>query len=99
MKQRITYEPFEMVIYIRFAWKLVQSRRFKSQGIRVNVTLGGIRCSKGTPIIKSPTPPFLSKEEQRKKKKIKSLDTEQIYGHGSQRGSMPRVTVLAGCRQ
>jgi hypothetical protein len=37
------------------------------------VTSGGIRCSKGTPIIKkSPTPPFLSKEEQRKKKKKKT---------------------------
>jgi hypothetical protein len=58
------------------------------------------KCSKGTPIIKkSPTPPFLSKEEQRKKeKKNKSLDIEQIYGHGSQRGLMPEVTVLAGCR-
>jgi hypothetical protein len=39
-----------------------------------NVTLGGIRCSKGTPLIKNPTPPFLSKEEQRKEKK--SPDTE-----------------------
>jgi hypothetical protein len=29
----------------------------------------------------------------------KSLHIEQIYGHGSQRGSMPGVTVLAGCRQ
>jgi hypothetical protein len=65
-----------------------------------NVTSGGIRCSKGTSIIKKPNlPPFLSKEEQLKKKNNKSLDTEQIYGHGSQRGSMPRVTVLAGCRQ
>jgi hypothetical protein len=43
--------------------------------------------------------PFLSKEEQRKKEKNKSLDIEQIYGRGSQRGSMPGVTVLAGCRQ
>jgi hypothetical protein len=32
-------------------------------------------------------PSLLSKEEQRKKEKNKSL------------GSMPRVTVLAGCRQ
>jgi hypothetical protein len=40
------------------------------------VTSGGIRCSKETPIIKSPTPPFLSKEEQQKKEKNKSLDTE-----------------------
>jgi hypothetical protein len=63
-----------------------------------NVTSGGIRCSKGTPIIKeSPTP--LSKKEQRMKKEKKSLDIEQIYGQGSQRGSMPGVTVLPGCRQ
>jgi hypothetical protein len=34
-----------------------------------------------------------------KKEKTKSLDIEQICGHGSQRGSMPGVTVLAGCRQ
>jgi hypothetical protein len=42
-------------------------------------------------------PPFLSKEKQRKKEKNKSLDIEQlrVYGHGSQRGSMPGVTVLA----
>jgi hypothetical protein len=59
------------------------------------------RCSKGTPIIKKVQPLlFLSKEEQRKKeKKNKCLDIEEIYGHGSQRGSMPGVTVLAGCRQ
>jgi hypothetical protein len=48
---------------------------------------------------KKPNPSLLSKEEQRKKEKNKSFDTEQIYGHGSQRGLMPRVTVLAGCRQ
>jgi hypothetical protein len=46
-----------------------------------------------------PNPSLLSKEEQRKKKKKQNLDTEQIYGHGSQRGSIPRVTVLADCRQ
>jgi hypothetical protein len=63
------------------------------------VTSGGIRCSKGTPITKKHNPSLLSKEEQQKKKKNKSLDTKQIYGHGSQRGSMPRVTVLAGCQQ
>jgi hypothetical protein len=69
--------------------------------LTLDVTSGGIRSSKGTSIIKmSPTPPFLSKEEQRKKeKKNKSLDAEQIYGHGSQRGLMPGVTVLAGCHQ
>jgi hypothetical protein len=33
------------------------------------VTSGGIRCSKGTAIIKKPSPSLLSKEEQRKKKK------------------------------
>jgi hypothetical protein len=41
--------------------------------------------------------PFIKKGTTKEEKK--SLDTEQIYGHGSQRGSMPRVTVLAGCRQ
>jgi hypothetical protein len=51
------------------------------------VTSGGIRCSKGTPIIKKPNPSLLSKEEQqKKKKKNKRLDTEQIYGHGSPAG-------------
>jgi hypothetical protein len=34
-----------------------------------------------------------AKEEGITKEKKTSLDTEQIYG------SMPRVTVLAGCRQ
>jgi hypothetical protein len=33
------------------------------------VASGGIRCSKGTLIIKKPNPSLLSKEEQRKKKK------------------------------
>jgi hypothetical protein len=65
------------------------------------VTSGGIRCSKGTPIIKKPNPSLFikggtTKEEE---EKSKSLDTEPIYGHGSQRGSMPRVTVLSGYRQ
>jgi hypothetical protein len=68
------------------------------------VTSGGIRCSKGTPIIKKPNPSLFikggtTKEEQKKRKKNKMHDTEQIYGHGSQWGSIPRVTVLAGCRQ
>jgi hypothetical protein len=45
-----------------------------------NVTSGGIRCSKGTPIIKkSPTPPFLSKEEQRKKEKKTKVLTLNKY--------------------
>jgi hypothetical protein len=63
------------------------------------VTSDGIRCSKGTPVIKKPNPSLFNKGETSKEKKNKSLDTEQIYGHGSQRGSMPRVTVLAGCWQ
>jgi hypothetical protein len=66
-----------------------------------NVTSGGIRCSKGTPIIRKPNPSLFIKggTTKEEKKKNKSLDTEQIYGHGSQRGSMPGVTMLAGCRQ
>jgi hypothetical protein len=53
----------------------------------------------GTPTTKKAQPlPFI-KGGTMKKEKNKSLDTEQIYGHGSQRGSMPRVTVLAGCQQ
>jgi hypothetical protein len=43
--------------------------------------------------------PFIKGGTTKEEKENKSLDTEQIYGHGSQRGSMPRVTVLAGCRQ
>jgi hypothetical protein len=62
------------------------------------VTSGGIRCSKGTPIIKKvqPLPFYQRKNNERRKgrttkkeKKNKSLDIEQIYGHGSQRGLMP----------
>jgi hypothetical protein len=64
-----------------------------------NVTSGGIGVVREHQLQKKPNPSLLSKEEQRKKKKNKSLDTEQIYGHWSQRGSMPRVTVLAGCQQ
>jgi hypothetical protein len=41
---------------------------------------------------------FINKEDQRKEKN-KGLDIEQIYGHGSQRGPMPGVSVPAGCRQ
>jgi hypothetical protein len=63
------------------------------------VTRGGIRCSKGTPIIKKPNPSLFIKGGKIKEEKNKCLDSEQIYGHGSQRGSMPRVTVLAGCQQ
>jgi hypothetical protein len=46
---------------------------------------------------KKPNPSLFIKGGTTKEKKTnKSLDTEQIYSHGSQRGSMPRVTVLAG---
>jgi hypothetical protein len=46
------------------------------------VNSGGIRCSKGTPIInKSPTLPFLSKDEQRKKgKKVLTLNKYMAMG-------------------
>jgi hypothetical protein len=48
-----------------------------------NVTSGGIRCNKGTPIIKkSPTPPFLSNEEQRKKGKTKVLTLNKYMAMG-----------------
>jgi hypothetical protein len=65
------------------------------------VTSGGKRCSKGTPIRKKKSnPSLLIKGETTKEgEKNKSLDIEQIYDHASQRGSMPGVTVLAGCRQ
>jgi hypothetical protein len=43
-------------------------------------------------------PSFINKKDQRKKK-TKDVDIEQIYGHGSQRGPMPGVSVPAGCRQ
>jgi hypothetical protein len=35
----------------------------------------------------------------KKKTKNKGIDIKQIYGHGSQRGRMPGVSVPAGCRQ
>jgi hypothetical protein len=54
---------------------------------------------KGTPIIKKSNPSLFIKGGIKKKEKNKSLDIEQIYGHGSQGGLMPGVTVLAGCRQ
>jgi hypothetical protein len=40
----------------------------------------------------------MNKEDQRKEKS-KGLDMGQIYGHGSQRGQMPGVSVPASCRQ
>jgi hypothetical protein len=42
---------------------------------------------------------FIKEGTAKEGKRNKSLDIEQIYGHGSQRGSMPGVTVLAGCWQ
>jgi hypothetical protein len=48
-----------------------------------NVTSGGIRCSKGTPIIKKPNPSLLSKEEQRKiRKKTKVLALNKYMAMG-----------------
>jgi hypothetical protein len=65
-----------------------------------NVTSGGITCSKGTPIIKKSNPfLFIKGGTTKEGKKNKSLDIEHIYCHGSQRGSMSGVTVLASCRQ
>jgi hypothetical protein len=58
-----------------------------------------VGCSKGTPNIKKSNPSLFIKGGTTKEEKTKSLDTEQIYGHGSQWGSMPGVTVLAGCQQ
>jgi hypothetical protein len=49
--------------------------------------------------IKKTNPSFINKEDQRKEKKNSGLDIEQIYGHGSQRGPMPGMSVPAGCRQ
>jgi hypothetical protein len=34
-----------------------------------------------------------------KTKQSKGLDIEQIYGHGSQGGPVPGLSVPAGCRQ
>jgi hypothetical protein len=54
-------------------------------------------------------PSFINKEDQRKEKKTKVLTLnkymamgpyiKQIYGHGSQAGPMPGVSVPAACRQ
>jgi hypothetical protein len=64
-----------------------------------NVTSGGIGVVREHQLQKKTNPlPFI-KGGTMKEEKNESLDTEQIYGHGSQRGSMPRATVLAGCRQ
>jgi hypothetical protein len=59
------------------------------------------RCSKGTPIKKKSNPSLFIKGGTTKEGiKNKSLDIEQIYGHGSQRGSMPGVTcwLVAGSK-
>jgi hypothetical protein len=91
-------KPYDKVSSFRGANTLLQGQHINGQTYPYfNVTSGGIRCSKGTPIIKKPNPSLFVKGGTTKGKK--SLDTEQIYGHGSQWGSMPRVTVLAGCRQ
>jgi hypothetical protein len=77
--------------YLEYNWRYSAVPYF-------NVTSGGIRCSKGTPIIKKSNPSLFIKGVTAKEEKSKSLDIEQIYGHGSQRGSMPGVAMLAGCR-
>jgi hypothetical protein len=41
---------------------------------------------------------FIIEEDQRRKKKHKGLDIQQIYGHRSHRGPMPGVIVPADCR-
>jgi hypothetical protein len=63
------------------------------------VISGGIRRGKGTPIIRKVQPLPFYQRRNNERRKNKSLDIEQIYGHGFQWGSMPGVTVLAGCRQ
>jgi hypothetical protein len=45
------------------------------------------------------TNPSISNKEDERKEKNKELDIEQIYGHGSQRGPIPGVSVPAGCQQ
>jgi hypothetical protein len=42
---------------------------------------------------KRPTPTLTKERNNERKKKHKGLDMEQIYGHGSQRGSMPGMIV------
>jgi hypothetical protein len=48
-----------------------------------------VRCSKGTPIIKKPNPSLLSKEEQRKKKKNKSVFTILDVGYKKKQKQTP----------
>jgi hypothetical protein len=47
------------------------------------------------------TNPFLFSKRGPTEEKVKQngLWSEQTYGNGSQRGPMPRVTVLPGCQQ
>jgi hypothetical protein len=56
---------------------------------------------RGTPIYikEKDETPFLTIGRNNERKKHKGLDIEQIYGHGSQRGSMPGMTVPADCPQ
>jgi hypothetical protein len=73
---------------------------YKYNSFSINVTSGGTGVVREHQLQKkSLTPPFYQRRNNERRKKNKSLDTEQIYGYGSQRGSMPRVTVLAGCQQ
>jgi hypothetical protein len=50
-------------------------------------------------LIKKPNPSFYRKGVQEEENKHNGLGSEQIYGSGSQRVPIPRVTVLAGCQQ
>jgi hypothetical protein len=93
------------MVRAKWLYRRIQLRTIESLTVRtkkfpyLNVTSGGIRCNKGTPIIKKPNPSLFIKGGTTKEGKKTSLDTEQIYSHGFQWGSMPGVTVLAGCRQ
>jgi hypothetical protein len=62
-----------------------------------NVTSGEIRCIKGTPIIKKPNPSLFIKGGTSKEEKNKSLDTEQIYGHGFQRDRAGWLPAASYC--
>jgi hypothetical protein len=65
-----------------------------------NVTSGGIRCSKGTPIIKKIKPlPFYQRRNNERRGKTKVLTLNKYMAMSPRGGSMPGVTVLAGCPQ
>jgi hypothetical protein len=51
-----------------------------------------------TNLYKKYQPPPLTKGRNNEEEKRKSIDIEQIYGHGPQRGSMPGMTMPADCR-